>query len=106
MLANCCLLGYGYCLCMCSYINTLLLSRMLTWQGCLLKTGRRMLLALRETVATLTPPLWCQAVPAWRQTPLLTDAPAKSSLLKSHILNKPSSPAAYTQYLRKQSRWK
>ena len=46
-----------------------------------------------ETAARLIPQPLCRAQPAWRQTPLLTDAPEELSLLKSRILSMPSSPA-------------
>lgn len=85
--------GIQKLLCMCSHIVIVLLSSMLTWPGCLLRRGHRTLPELRETAARLRPQLWSQGRPVWKQIPLLTDAPAELSRLKSHILNRPGNPA-------------
>ena len=85
--------GSQILLCMWGLMVTLLLGSMLTWPGCLLRRGHRTRLVLRETAARLKPLLWFQAGPAWKQTPLLTGAPAKLSRLKLRILNRRGNPA-------------
>ena len=70
-----------------------------TWTCTLLAGAHRMLLGRHTTVERWRPPRWCQAGPAWRQTPLLTGAPAVWSLLKSRILSMPSSPAMCRTHL-------
>lgn len=70
-----------------------------TWTCTLLVGAHRMLPGRRATVERWRPPHWCQAGPAWRQTPLLTGAPAVWSLLKSRILSMPSSPAMCRTHL-------